>query len=933
LFGELEDLGPDHREALPVLAGTGRLDGRVEREQVRLVGDLVHDRDPLGDRPHRADRPWRGWRACRSPSSSLLVIFTAVRRSPPAIRARDRGREPPERLEARRLDAAAQTLTGGANLRRRARGLAGTFRMAKCRRPSSAARRRSPLRGSTAGTAAGVPAGVTVPRMASPRLARLLRRIIAARALVLAAYAVLVPAAVWVASRIPSEQSIDRLVVGTDPDVAATRAFQAVFPEPQLVLLLLEADDPFRPEVVAEARALAAALGGIPRVSTYSVLDVFRRARPGAASPATDAEALRRFATGTDFFRRQALVGDRFLGLAVALEVHGAAERDAALAAVDAALARTPHPAIRQIRRIGAPYVESWVERESGAATLRWFPVFGLLVVALTLFLYRSVRALVAILASLAAAVALGVAAGGLLGYAFTVVSALVPLTVMVTALATLVYLHSRYVDQPEDVPLADHQVDALLDKALPVTASTLAAACGFAALAVSRIRPIRELGLWTATGLAVSWAVAFTLFPALVRTVRAPTRRTVAIRAGAYERLAAALPDVTFRWRWPLLAGALALAAGGLGALTGIPGRVAPMRVGLDLLDYVDPSLPLHRDMVFFRDHVSGLGVARVWVRTPPGAVTDPAVLRGLERFTRAVEEAPGVTAVIGPTTFLRVRRYLAGQGDALPTDPAAFTALAGDLEQLLLTEPELRGFFDLRTLASAQLTVTFRDERVGYRALAEALRGAWSRTVGADPALDGVEMQVVGESLLQDKVGASLVPTLTESFAITATLIFAAFLFVFRSASARLMAMIPSVVAILATFLGMRLAGASLNLATILVATTVLGTTENDQIHFFHHLHQGEGPAGLAGALRHTLRVSGRAIVFATLINAGGFLGLALSSFPPLRQFGVVTASAFLLAMVADFTALPAALWIIRRERPRRAAARAPAPRVDPR
>jgi uncharacterized protein len=129
------------------------------------------------------------------------------------------------------------------------------------------------------------------------------------------------------------------------------------------------------------------------------------------------------------------------------------------------------------------------------------------------------------------------------------------------------------------------------------------------------------------------------------------------------------------------------------------------------------------------------------------------------------------------------------------------------------------------------------------------------------------------------------------------------------------------------------MRLAGASLNLATILVATTVLGTTENDQIHFFHHLHQGEGPAGLAGALRHTLRVSGRAIVFATLINAGGFLGLALSSFPPLRQFGVVTASAFLLAMVADFTALPAALWIIRRERPRRAAEWAPPPRVDPR
>jgi predicted RND superfamily exporter protein len=161
--------------------------------------------------------------------------------------------------------------------------------------------------------------------------------------------------------------------------------------------------------------------------------------------------------------------------------------------------------------------------------------------------------------------------------------------------------------------------------------------------------------------------------------------------------------------------------------------------------------------------------------------------------------------------------------------------------------------------------------------------------------------------------------VPTLTQSFSLTAALIFAAFLVVFRSASARLMAMIPSVFAILVTFLGMRLLGGSLNVATILIATTVLGTTENDQIHFFHHLHEGEGAGGLDGAMRHSLRVSGRAIVFATLINAAGFLGLAFSHFPPLRQFGLVTAGAFLLAMLADFTALPGALWLVRRERPR--------------
>ena len=127
------------------------------------------------------------------------------------------------------------------------------------------------------------------------------------------------------------------------------------------------------------------------------------------------------------------------------------------------------------------------------------------------------------------AAVALAAGVGRLLGFSFTVVSAIVPLTVMVTTLASLVYLHSRFVDQPEGVPVDAHQLAALADKFLPVTASSAAAVSGFAALAVSRIRPIREMGLWTATGLAIAWVVALHALPrpaARAPDTHAPDRR-----------------------------------------------------------------------------------------------------------------------------------------------------------------------------------------------------------------------------------------------------------------------------------------------------------------------------------------------------------------------------------------------------------------------
>jgi len=736
---------------------------------------------------------------------------------------------------------------------------------------------------------------------------RLLAGLVSLRAPILAIYAVLVPLAAIRAAHISSEGGLDRLIQPDDPDFAATRAFQRIFPDSPSVLLLFESDNPWAPANLARVDAAVRELRAVKHVSAFSVLDVVRRARPGATP-----KELRRLATGTAFFRKQGMLGDGFLAVIADLDVHGPAERDAALAAIDAALARA---GAEPVRRVGSPYIQSWLEQQSGSASVRYFPFFGALVVAAALLLYRSVRTLLAFLLALASAVALGVAAGGLLGFSFTIVSVLVPLTVLVTTLSSLVYLHSRFVDRPPDVPVRVHQLTALRNKFLPVTASSLAAVLGFAALSISKVRPIRELGIWTAAALAISWVVAFTLFPALQLALRTPTG-TASVTAGSlYERFTAALPAFTFRHRRGLVAIALLICLAGTVALFGVPGRLAPMSVGTDTLTYIDPSLPLRRDLAWFREHVADLNVAHVWIHLPRPAATDPEVLREVDRFQTAIASVRDVIEAVGPTTFLRLRRYFAGQGEELPRDPAQFARATADLEQLLLSEASLRGYVDVNGLQDINITVLFRQgDAQGYAALAAEIGRAW-KTLGPAP-LGGAQMRLVGESLLQVKVGASLVPTLAQSFAITAALIFVVFLFVFRSPTARLLAMIPSLFAILATFLGMRLFGASLNVATILIATTILGTTENDQIHFFHHLHERDG-APLGDALTHALRVSGRAIVFATLINAAGFLALSFSSFPPLRQFGLVTSAAFLLALVADFTALPAGLWMIDRRR----------------
>jgi hypothetical protein len=203
-------------------------------------------------------------------------------------------------------------------------------------------------------------------------------------------------------------------------------------------------------------------------------------------------------------------------------------------------------------------------------------------------------------------------------------------------------------------------------------------------------------------------------------------------------------------------------------------------------------------------------------------------------------------------------------------------------------------------------------------FARLDEGIQRVWQETVTANPALKAFDLKIVGLARLQAKMSQSLVPTLTQSFALTVVIIFATFLVIFRNGTARLMAMIPSVFAILVMFGVMRLSGMMLNVATILIASTVLGTSENDQIHFFYHFLERRKDGSVEQALRHTLRVSGRAILCATLINACGFLAFAIGDLPVMRQFAVLSALAFVLSMVADFTALPAALWILFRQKP---------------
>lgn len=109
---------------------------------------------------------------------------------------------------------------------------------------------------------------------------------------------------------------------------------------------------------------------------------------------------------------------------------------------------------------------------------------------------------------------------------------------------------------------------------------------------------------------------------------------------------------------------------------------------------------------------------------------------------------------------------------------------------------------------------------------------------------------------------------------------------------------------------------AGVPLNSITIMVAAICLGIVVDDSIHFITHWRD-ERRLGFsaADAVASAFRVKGRPMVFTSWILIAIFSIFWFSSFPPVVQFGLLSAIAFTGALATVLLFLPAVLCVVRK------------------
>jgi predicted RND superfamily exporter protein len=107
------------------------------------------------------------------------------------------------------------------------------------------------------------------------------------------------------------------------------------------------------------------------------------------------------------------------------------------------------------------------------------------------------------------------------------------------------------------------------------------------------------------------------------------------------------------------------------------------------------------------------------------------------------------------------------------------------------------------------------------------------------------------------------------------------------------------------------------TIDIGVAMAGAIIIGVAVDDTIHFLvKYFDARKRGLNLADSFDEVLRYAGKAILFTTIILSIAFSLFAFSTFTPNQNFGIVTASALIIAFVVDLLLLPALLSLTEKD-----------------
>jgi Predicted exporters of the RND superfamily len=170
-------------------------------------------------------------------------------------------------------------------------------------------------------------------------------------------------------------------------------------------------------------------------------------------------------------------------------------------------------------------------------------------------------------------------------------------------------------------------------------------------------------------------------------------------------------------------------------------------------------------------------------------------------------------------------------------------------------------------------------------------------------------------GMLVLYNNMLQSLFDSQIKTIAVVFGMIFIMFLFIFKSISLSILALIPNTLPSLFILGIMGWMGIPLDLMTITISAIAIGIGVDNAIHYIHRFKsEFQKDSDYMKTMYRSHASIGLAMFYTSITVALGFLIFALSNFIPSIYFGVFTAIAMLSALLANLTLLPKLILIVK-------------------
>lgn len=560
----------------------------------------------------------------------------------------------------------------------------------------------------------------------------------------------------------------------------------------------------------------------------------------------------------------------------------------------------------------GSPMIKHRIMQAIQDDLVTFTPPLLLIALVMAGLLLRSLRGPFLVVGVLLLANDLTLGTMGLLGLPLDPMTTLVPTLILVIGVADSLHLLVEQRAQARTLGPEATGAETILAAAkhtfVPCLLTTATTMIGFGSLFTSDIPPISRFGVAAAMGAFAAFAATFLLIPAISALLPAPQA------ASGVQARAEGLADRVLARPRLFLAGSLVLCV-----LLSL--GWTQVRAETDFLAFFPQDDPLIQAVEEIQERFSGVAPCEILIQGPLGCSRDPKVLSAIYAMERELEGHDLVDfAFSAADVVAEGNRLVSGGEAAVPATSEGLARVEGLLKQVAGGALPTKQFISTPSDGGAAaahpnqewLRISIRARSAGskkFKLLADWIRGDLSKR-HLEPV--GLTAIPTGTSVVFGESADAIVSGQIESFLFAFLAITAVMIVVLRSVRLGLLSAIPNLAPIACLLGTMGYLDIAFNSFSSMVGSIALGIAVDDTIHILVGFRRASEKLPLEEAVRETLAREGTALFSTSAVLFCGFGVLAFGTFGPTREFGLLTAVAIAVALVADLMILPGLLLL---------------------